>query len=183
MNTSLGPLLGRNWWVFVLYGLIAVVFGVIAILQPLATAIALAWTFGVMALAEAVITVVALFHREVDVSRGWLVFYGLVSLAFGLLGIFHPVAVAGALLVLLAAWLIVAGIYRIAFAIRVRRVIRGEWLMILSGALGILLGAMFLLRPLSGLVVATLWIGMAALFYGVLQVAAGFRLRRVHRSP
>lgn len=181
MNAGPGPLLGRHWWVFVLYGLVAAVFGVTAIMQPLLTAIALAWTFGLMALAETAITALALVRHRAGVSRGWLAFYGLVSLGFGLLGIVHPVAFASALILLLGCWLLVAGIYRIMYAIHVRKVIRGEWLLIVSGVLGALLGLAFLLRPLAGVVVTTLWIGIAALAYGVLQVAAGLRLRRIQQ--
>jgi uncharacterized membrane protein HdeD (DUF308 family) len=174
--------LGRNWWVFVLYGAIAIVFGAFAMIRPLAAAFALAWACGVMALAEAVITVFALFDRNVDVSRGWLMIYALASLAFGLLAVINPLATAGALLMLLAAWLLVGGIYRIVFAIRVRKAIEGEWLIALSGVLAIVLGVLFMLSPLAGLLVTTIWIGAAALVYGVLQIIAGFRLRRLRAS-
>jgi uncharacterized membrane protein HdeD (DUF308 family) len=183
MNAGLFPHLARNWWVFVLYGAIAVVFGLFAIARPLAAAIALAWAFGVMALAEAVATVFALFHRHVAVPRGWLAVYALASLVFGLLAVFDPVAVASALLMLLAAWLVVGGVYRIVFALRVRKVIEGEWLVALSGALAIVLGLLFVLSPLAGLAVTALWIGVIAVFYGVLQIAAGLRLRRLGAAP
>ena len=73
--------------------------------------------------------------------------------------------------------LLLAGVYRIVFAIRVRKLIRDEWILILSGALAGLLGLLFALNPLSGLTVASLWIGAMALIYGVLQVLVAFRLR------
>ena len=64
------------------------------------------------------------------------------------------------LLLVLGIWLIVAGIYRIVFAIQVRKVINDEWLLILGGALGILLGVLFLAEPLAGMVTTALWIGI-----------------------
>ncbi|WP_445147273.1 HdeD family acid-resistance protein [Dyella sp. Tek66A03] len=169
--------IGRSWWVLLPYGVFAVAFGILAIASPL-TAAALAWAVGVMALAEGIIGVFALFDRYVAVSEGWLVFYELASIAFGLLAIINPLATASMLLLLLAAWMIAGGIYRIVFAIRVRNEVRGEWLIILSGALGILLGMLFALSPLSGIVVATLWIGVGALFFGALQIVAAFRIRK-----
>jgi uncharacterized membrane protein HdeD (DUF308 family) len=172
-------LLGRSWWILLIYGLIGVIFGVLALTRPVATATALVWTLGLFAIAEGVISLVALFDRNLAVSRGWLVFYALVSLAFGLLAVSRPVTVAGLLLFFVAAWLIVGGIYRIAFAVRVRREIKGEWLIIVSGLLAIALGVMFALNPLVGLAVTTLWIGVLALVYGVFQIIAAFRLRRL----
>jgi len=53
--------------------------------------------------------------------------------------------------------------------------------MMLSGLLAVVLGVLFALNPLSGLMVTSLWIGAMALVYGVLQVVAAFRLRRLGR--
>lgn len=171
-------LLGRNWWVLLLYGLVAVVFGLVAFVHPLAAAAGMAFAAGVLALAEGVVSLLALFDRGVTIPKGWLVLYALASIAFGVLAVANPAATAGALLLLLAAWLVVAGIYRIVFAIQVRKQIRGEGWIILSGILAIVLGVLFVLNPLSGVFVTTLWIGACALVYGVVQVFAAFRLRR-----
>ena len=180
MNIPVSPvvsLLARSWWVLLLYGLAALVFAAVAILQPLAAATALAWAIGVMAVVEGVISLVALFGGNSGVSRGWLAVYALASLVFGVLAVINPLATASVLVLLLAVWLIVAGIHRIVFAVRVRRHIQGEWLLILSGVLAIVLGALLVANPLAGVAVTTLWIGIGSLIYGVLQVVVAFRLR------
>lgn len=174
--------LRRSWWVLLLYGIAGIVFGVIALTRPLVAASSLAWAMGVLALVEAAITLVALFSKEVAISKGWLVLYLIASLLFGVLAVAYPMLAADSLILVLAAWLIVAGIFRIAFAIRVRQVIRGEWLLILSGLLAIVLGVLFAMYPLAGVVTTTLWIGAFALVYGVLQVIAAFRMRKLARA-
>lgn len=182
MNIPVSPvvsLVARSWWVLLLYGLVALVFCAVAILQPLAAATALAWAIGVMAVVEGVISLVALFGGNSGVSRGWLAVYALASLVFGVLAVINPLATASVLVLLLAVWLIVAGIHRIVFAVRVRRHIQGEWLLILSGVLAIVLGALLVANPLAGVAVTTLWIGIGSLIYGVLQVVVAFRLRRL----
>lgn len=179
MSAGLFASLGRSWWVLVLYGAIAVVFGILAFLWPAKTAIAMAWAFGVMALAEGVLSAIALLRRDVAVSRGWLALYALASLVFGVLAVSNPIKTAGILLLFLAAWLIVAGVYRIVLAIRIRKEITGEWMIALSGVLAIVLGGLFLMSPAAGLVTVALWMGLGALVYGVLQIVAGFRLRRL----
>jgi len=173
--------LGRSWWVLLLYGLLGVLFGLIAVTRPVAAAAALAWALGVMALAEGLVSLLALFDKQVAISKGWLAVYSVVSIVFGLLTVFNPVATAGVLLLFLAAWLIVAGVYRIIFAIRVRKEIEGEWLIALSGVLAIVLGGLYVINPVGGLAVTTIWIGAAAIVYGVLQIIAAFKVRRLTR--
>ena len=179
MNAGLLRTVGRSWWVLVLYGVIGVLFGIAAFMWPAKTAVAMAWAFGVMAIAEGVLSALALFDRNVSVSKGWLALYALASLAFGLVAGSNPVVTAGVLLLILSAWLLAAGIYRIVLAIRIRKEVTGEWMIALSGVLAILLAVLFVARPAVGLVTVALWIGVAALFYGVLQVMAGFKLRKL----
>ncbi|MFL0348313.1 HdeD family acid-resistance protein [Stenotrophomonas lactitubi] len=182
MNSPLSPLLsavGRSWWILLLYGLVALGFGIIAIGWPMSAAIALAWTLGVMAIVESVISLLALITGASGASRGWLLLYVVASLGFGILAVINPLATASVLVLFLAAWLLVAGIYRIVFAIRVRKQIQGEWLLILSGVLAIVLGLLFAANPYAGVAVTTLWIGIGSLLYGVLQVLVAFKLRKL----
>jgi len=182
MSSILHRGVSRTGWLLVFYGVISILFGISALLWPGSTVIALAWAFGVMALAEGIISLFALFNRHVAVSRGWLVLYALASIVFGLLAIWHPLAVVNVLILFLAAWLIVAGIYRIVFAIRVRKEIEGEWMIALSGVLAVVLGVLFAAYPVAGLLTVAIWIGAAALVYGVLQVIAGVRMHRWKRA-
>ncbi|ENB4167355.1 DUF308 domain-containing protein [Stenotrophomonas maltophilia] len=184
MNSPLSPLLsaiGRSWWILLLYGLVALGFGIIAIAigWPLSAAMALAWTLGVMAIVEGVISLFALISGGSGASRGWLALYALASLGFGILAVINPLATASVLVLFLAAWLLVAGIYRIVFAIRVRKQIQGEWLLILSGVLAVVLGLLFAANPYAGVAVTTLWIGIGSLLYGLLQVLVAFKLRNL----
>lgn len=174
--------LGRAWWLLVLYGVLAVLFGILAVTQPVAATAGIVWTFGVLAIAEGIATLVALFAPGTGLSKGWAALYALASLVFGVLAVIDPLSIAGALAILLAAWLVVAGLYRIVFAVRVRRLVRGEWLIALSGVLSVVLGVLFAAAPLTGAVVATLWVGIGALVYGVIQIVAGVKLRRFGRT-
>lgn len=175
-TTSLLSLVGRSWWVVLLYGLIAIGFGLIAIVRPAA---GLAWAIGVMALVEGLVSLFAVFSGNSGAPRGWALVYALASIGFGALAVINPLVTAKVLVLLLAIWLILAGVYRIVFAIRVRRQIEGEWLLIVSGLLAIVLGVMMFGNPLGGVAVTTLWIGIGSLIYGVLQVVVAFRLRKL----
>ena len=181
-ENSLAALRGEiasNWWVVLIYGVIAVLFGLLAIMQPVSAASGIVWAMGVMALVEGVVSLLALFTSRVAVSKGWLIAYAVLSILFGLVAIAKPLAVASVLILLLAAWFIVAGAYRILFAIRVRKHVQGEWLLIVSGLLAIALGVLMAMSPIAGLAVTTFWIGICALVYGGLQVFEAFQLRKL----
>lgn len=173
------PLIGRSWWVLVLYGLAALVFGLMAVFRPMAAATGLAWAIGVMAIAEGLVSLAAVFSGNAGVSRAWSLFYAIVSIAFGVLAVINPLITAKVLVLFLAVWLIIGGLFRIVYAVRVRKEIKGEWLLVLSGLLAIVLGVMLVANPLAGIVVTTLWIGVGCLIYGVLQIAVGLRLWRL----
>ncbi len=176
------PLPRPNAGILLLFGAMALLFGAFALISPLDAAIALAWALGVMALAEGLISIAILFDGQHTLPRGWLVLYSIASLLFGIFTVLNPAATAGILILLLGAWLIIGGLFRIVFAVRVRRVIRGEWLIGLSGGLAIVLGALFLSSPIAGLVVTTLWVGVLSVLYGIVQIAAGILLWRRRRT-
>jgi uncharacterized membrane protein HdeD (DUF308 family) len=81
------------------------------------------------------------------------------------------------LVVLIAAWALVTGILEIVAAVRLRKVIRGEWLLALTGVASILLGALLIAMPLTGALALALLMGAYALVFGVLLIALAFRLR------
>ena len=172
----------RSWWVFLLYGLMAIVFGLFALFQPQATMRVVMLAVGLLALGDGLVSLLTVFRKGTALPAWLLLVYAAISIGFGLLLLFQTQAVATFVIWLLAAWLIVAGIFRIVFAIRVRKHIRGEWLLIVSGLLAVVLGELFALNPLGGLMVTSLWIGAMALVYGVLQVVVAFRLRRLGRT-
>lgn len=168
----------RKWWLLALFGMVSIVFGLIAVVSPLTTAVAMAWAVGVMAIVEGVISVFALFDRNAEAPKWLIGLYALASLGFGVLATVNPLLTATLLLYVLAAWLLAAGVFRIVLAIRVRKQVKGEWLIALSGVFAIVLAALFVLAPAAGLATLALWVGLLALVYGALQVWAGFKLRR-----
>ena len=177
MSAQLHAGIPRSGWILIAYGVVSVLFGVFALAKPFAAVAAVTWAFGFMALAEGAISLFALFDRNASIPKRWLALYALSSVAFGLVALVNPIATASVLLMFLAAWLIVSGIHRVVFAVRVRQAIDDEWMIILTGVLAIVLGVLFLAYPISALLGWMLWIGLAAIACGVLQLIVGLRLR------
>ena len=173
--------LGRSWWFILLFGILSIAFGLMAIFNPIGAGAGMTWAIGVLAIAEGVVTLLATFKKDVPMSKAWMWVYGLVSVLFGVLAVVNPVSMAASFVMVMAVWFIIAGVVRITMAIRVRKAIDNEWTLILSGLLAVVLGGWMLAMPLAGLLVAVIWIGAGALIYGVLQIYAAFQIRKLLR--
>lgn len=182
LNTTSGhePYLpvARSWWLILLFGVLSVLFGIMAIFNPVGTGAGLTMAIGVMALVEGGLTLAAVIKKDTALPTGWMVAYAVISLIFGVLAVFRPIAMAESLVLVTGVWVLVAGIGRIVFAIRMRKALDNEWMLILSGVLAMVLGGLMLLTPVAGLIMAVVWIGVGALVYGLLQIFAAFRIRK-----
>jgi uncharacterized membrane protein HdeD (DUF308 family) len=166
-----------RWWSIALRGVAALALGIISLFWPGLTFVSLVFVFAAYAIVDGVLALM-LASKDLVQPRGWIVVRGLVSIAAGLIAFLMPGITAFALLVVIAAWSIVAGISEIVMAVKLRKMIKYEWLLGLEGGLAIAFGVLLLLSPLAGAIVIGLWIGAYALVLGGMLIAEGFRLRR-----
>jgi len=170
-------MLSRYWWMIALRGLLLLLFGLAAIAWPGVTLTVLVlWIGAAFMVNGAFVLGAAIVGRDVQ-GRGWLLLDGLLGIGAGILTFLYPGITGLVLLWLVAGWAILSGGLQIAAAVQFRKVIRGEWMLGLAGALAIVFGVLLIARPGVGLLTLALLIGWFALFYGVLLIALGFRLR------
>lgn len=170
----------RHWWLFIVRGVLAIVFGVLALIWPGATNLILVLMFGAFALVDGIFTVAAgiTFHKYFE--RWWAVLLeGLAGILLGFVTFLWPGITTLALVFLIAAWAIVTGIFEIVAAIQFRRVIPGEWVMILIGLLSIVLGILLIVFPAIGALSLVWLIGIYAISAGIMQIIFAFRLRGI----
>jgi uncharacterized membrane protein HdeD (DUF308 family) len=173
--------LKRHWWVPVIRGIAAIIFGIIAFVYPGITIATLVLFFGAWVLIDGIFRVVgAIGHRASDPDWGWHIVIGIIGIIVGLLTFHMPQITALALIIYIAAWALMIGATEIAFAIKLRREIRGEWFLILMGLASIVFAILLLWNPVAG-AAAVIWlIAWYAVVLGVLAVFFGFRLRSLH---
>jgi uncharacterized membrane protein HdeD (DUF308 family) len=176
---TLAELLRRHWWLLALRGLAAVLFGILAFAWPGLTIFWLVCFFGAYALINGILSFVLAAKAPKGSGIVGLVLGGLLSVAAGLVTFFWPALTALGLLILIAWWAIFNGIMEIVSAIRLRKVIKNEWLLVLAGVASIVFGILLLLQPAVGALVLIWWIGAWALFFGVLLMALAFRMRHL----
>ncbi len=180
---ELAAILSRGWWVIMLRGIAAILFGVIAWVMPQLSLTVLLLVFGIYALADGVLGVWTAISARKERDHWWLLlFWGLTGIGIGLLTLLAPGITAMILLFYIAIWAIVTGVLQLVAAVRLRKELQGEWLFLIGGLISILFGFILVSRPVAG-ALALLWlIATYAVIFGIIIVLLALKLRSVGRQ-
>lgn len=176
------PIMAGNWWVLLIRGIAAVLFGLAALFWPGPTLYVLIIFFGAYALVDGLFAIAAGIRGTAARRRWLLLAEGGLGVVAGLIAFFYPGITALVLLYVIAFWAIFTGILKIVMAISLRREIENEWLMGLSGVVSVLFGIILAVLPGVGLLSLVWLIGIYAIVFGVAQIALGFRVRSHRRD-
>jgi uncharacterized membrane protein HdeD (DUF308 family) len=172
------PGLASRWGWVVARGVVAILFGLLALARPAAVSLSLVMLFGAYAVIGGIAAVVGAAQRErAGYSWGMLLLDGLLGIAIGILALLSPATMAFAFVWVVGIWAVVTGGLEIASAIRLRKMISNEWALGLAGLVSVALGAVMLYKPLAGGLAIVWWLGAYALVFGVFMLVLGFRLR------
>jgi len=174
----LSDVLSRNWWLLLVRGIVAILFGVLTFVQPGISLAALVLLFGAFSLADGVLGVWTAFSSRKEREHWWLLLLGgLVGVGVGLLTLLAPGVTALALLFYIAIWAVATGVLQIVAAIRLRKEIEGEWMLILAGLASVAFGILLMARPGAG-ALAVLWlIAGYAIVFGIIMVMLSFKVK------
>ena len=176
-DDAMSALLAQNWWAIALRGVFAIIFGIIALLMPGATMLALVLLFAAYLLVDGIFAIIAAVRAARRQERwGWLIFEGLVDLVTGGIAAVWPLITIVAFALLMGAWAIVTGALLLGASYRLN-IPHGRWLMALAGAISVIWGVLLIIWPLIGALVLTWWMAAYALIFGVAMLVLALRLR------
>ncbi len=169
--------LARNWWAFVIRGLLAVLFGLIALFQPGVTMLSLVLLFAAYVFADGVFAIVGAVRAARAHERwGLLVLEGVVDILAAVAALSWPGLTVLVFVTLIAVWALMTGGLLLAASFKMDAD-HGRWWMLLGAVASIVYGAALLLAPLIGALVLTWWIGAYALVFGIAMLVLALRLR------
>jgi uncharacterized membrane protein HdeD (DUF308 family) len=182
-STGLERAVKALWWLVLIRGLLAVVFGLYALFAPGSALLALVFVYGFYAIMDGVAALALGFRHRRSSHWGWHLLQGVVSLLAGLVALVWPGPTVLALVLIIGVWSIVHGVAEIVEAFAARRAGSPSWGWLLAaGVIGVLFGVVLIASPGAG-ALALLWIiGWFALIFGVVLVVWSFRLRRAVRD-
>ncbi|WP_100124168.1 HdeD family acid-resistance protein [Snodgrassella alvi] len=178
-RSPLADLLSENWWIVLIRGIAALIFGLLTWFYPFISILVMMMFFGVYALIDGVMGIVISINGRRTHQDWWLMLiWGIVSILAGMVTFFVPGITWLVLIAFIAIWALVSGVLQIIAAIRLRKSIHGEGWMIVAGILSVLMGIILLVNPLQGGIALTWVIGVYAALFGVVNIALAFRVRR-----
>jgi uncharacterized membrane protein HdeD (DUF308 family) len=175
-------LFASNWKMMVVRGAVGIVFGILVIVWPIETGLALMLLFGFWALLEGISLLVQAFRPSTEGSRLGRAVLGVLAVIVAFFAIFSPGVTAQTLTWIFGIWLIIRGVFEVFTAFSSYR-LTPRWLLLVGAALSIVLGVFFVANPGRGAVGIAIWLGLMALCWGLVFVVTGLMLRREHPTP
>ncbi len=171
--------LAKNWWMLALKGVLLLIFGIFAFVNPTLTAASLAVWFAALIIADGIFTIIAAIRSWQEREDKWLILAeGAISLILGLLLFITPEVTLLIISYTIAFWFIFSGVSRIAMAIQVRKEIEGEGWLITGGILSVVFGLIIFAHPALGFGSLIWLIGLFALMAGLALLVVSFKIRK-----
>ena len=167
--------MAEKWWTFVVRGLLAILFGILAMSYPGLTLILLMLFVGAFWVIEGLLGLFGVMGGEGN--KLWGLLYAFVTIIAGVYVMTRPAISAIALALVIGIWAIIKGFSEIGIAVRLRKEIQGEFYMILMGLIAVLFGLFLVFRPGAGALAIVTVIAIFAIVQGVLAILLGFRLK------
>jgi len=175
--------LSQSWWVLVLRGVFALAFGMLALMWPDLTLLLLVSMYVAYTLLVGAVSVVgAVKARHIDPKWWQLLLLGIVSIAAGVVALLFPALTALALVLLMGANALITGALDVAIAIRLRKVLKGHWVLALAGIASMVFGVLVFLFPDAGALALVWLISLCAVVTGVLLLSIGISMRRAIKA-
>jgi uncharacterized membrane protein HdeD (DUF308 family) len=168
------------WWIGVVEGAIAVLFGVAAVFWPGLTVVTLVYLFGADVLVWSVFEMLR-GVMSVGKSNHWFLtlIFGLFGLGVGVYLVRHPAVTFTTLILLIGFVLIVRGLVDIISPFLEKGVAAtSKVLSIIAGIVALVVGIVVLREPVSGGVAFVWLLGLFALVFGTVTIAMAFDVRK-----
>ena len=167
-------ILTRKWWIVALRGILAILFGIVALVFPGTTMLTLAFVFGAYVFMDGVFAIASAFGHG-GREAVWYVLEGILGIAVGIATLLYPGLTAQALVFLFGLWAVLTGIFEVVAGFELP--ISKDYLLVLAGVASIIFGVLVFVNPGTGALAIVGLIGIYALVFGGTLLVLGLRLR------
>ena len=176
-------LISKSWWVYLVRGILAILFGLVMFSRPGGMAAFLVWVFGIFVFVEGIFAVVASFAGRKGNPNWWAVLIqGLVGILIGIVMFSNPLMTAVLFVRLLALWAVLVGLFRIFGALSLRKEIPGEWMHVVGGIITVLFGIVVFAWPEAGVLYFAWLIGLFAVLSGVFLIGVAMKAKSAGKA-
>ena len=179
--------LSSVWWLVLLRGIFALLFGLIALGYPGKTILLLVQIMGAFFVFNGIFIMIAAIFGRIYAVKWWvLLLRGLLDIVIGAVVLGHPLISAlvtvGFLVYLFAIVAIISGLMEIVMAIRSWKQIENRWSVMFGGIFSCLFGLLLFSRPLLSATVLMIIIGILAVIFGISWIMFSLNLRKAAKT-
>ena len=168
--------MARNWWALLIRGIAAILFGFAVLLFPNVSLVLLITFLAAYLFVDGIFALIAAFQSR-NHNRWWLLaLEGALGVLAGIAAFLFPAAAVLTVFYIVVFWAIITGVIEIISAIELRKQIKNEWMLILSGVVSVIFGGVLLIFPGEGILTLLWLLGVLALAFGVMMVILAFRV-------
>lgn len=178
MEKAMDKMFKRPWWELAIRGLVAILFGLVAIFWPGITLGVILWIFGIFVLVYGIFSVAGSFAMRHDNKDWWIVLVsGIFGIIIGIIALAAFEIFAISVLLLIGIWAIVGGILEIAAAGKSPPGTQGKGLLYAAGIISIIFGLVMVIWPyITGMAVFIV-LGIFAILLGILLLVGAVKAK------
>jgi uncharacterized membrane protein HdeD (DUF308 family) len=171
----------KNWWLVLIKGILMVLLSFFIFANPVGTLLGLALYIGIVLVVNGILLIVlSISTRTADDQWGWKLAEGILDIIFAIILLSNPVVTAAVFPFALGFWMIFGGILLFAGSFGSKKEgNKNWWVNLLGGILTALAGYIIMSDILTGAIAITFWIGAGFLIFGIVNIAASFKLKAV----
>lgn len=171
--------LASRSWTFLVRGIVAILFGIAALIWPGITIVTLTMLFGAFAFVDGIFALTAALGGFGG-SRWWaLLLEGIIGLLVAFFVYTQPAMSMLSLIYAAGFWAVLTGIVEIVAGLQLREVISNEWLYVFAGILSIVFGVLVVRDPAAGAMAIIWMLAVYAILFGLLELSLSYRLSHV----
>ena len=170
----------NNWVIFIINGLIAILFGLLLISVNIELLRQLMRVIGIVLVAGGGMMFYS-SYKSMKAKKPFflLMFEALLALVIGAVIAISPGKFMNLFLILLGIWAVVMGLLQIIVAVQMRKKMGHHYLFTLNGIITLVFGILLFYNPLGTSRALLMVIGFLALLAGVVMIILGLRVRRL----
>lgn len=173
----------KNWWLLTLKGILAIVFGIFALVMPGTTLITLMIYFGIVIILGGLFLISgALSHKNHNrVWTNWM-YEGMFDIVIGAVMVFFPKVAIDLFVIILAIWAISVGFSQLFNAMSAHKENKSRWMMLLNALIVIIFSIVLFINPFEGAVTVTYLVGIFAIIFGLFITLYSINLKSLKKN-
>jgi uncharacterized membrane protein HdeD (DUF308 family) len=179
MSLPFAELQQRSRTALIIQGVLTIIVGIIMLVWPGPSVFAFFVLFAAWLFIDGLLSIIGWLWQSRESRSLWQLISGILAIIAAIVVILVPKAAAFALVVLVAVWAIVIGVVQIAGAFGFRKMgVPFWWALLISGALGVIVGILLLLNPGAG-IISLLWLlAIFLIVAGISVILLGIQVGR-----